>query len=57
MICDSSLWKIVSSNSFRSISSTNLTLHKLEEFMEGEAFDEIIESLSLKAQEESLSKL
>ena len=35
----------------------NLTLHKLEEFLEGEAFDEMIESLSLKAQEESLSKL
>ncbi len=35
----------------------NLTLHKLEEFLEGEAFDEIIESLSLKAQEESLSQL
>ena len=35
----------------------NFTLHKLEEFLEGEAFDEIIESLSLKAQEESLSKL
>ena len=35
----------------------NLTLHKLEEFLEGEAFDEIIESLSLKAQEESLIKL
>ncbi len=35
----------------------NLTLHKLEEFLEGEAFDEIIESLSLRAQEESLSKL
>ncbi|MDC3083937.1 peptide chain release factor 1 [Candidatus Pelagibacter sp.] len=35
----------------------NLTLHKLEEFLEGEAFDEIIESLSLKAQEDSLSKL
>ena len=35
----------------------NLTLHKLEEFLEGEAFDEIIEYLSLKAQEESLSKL
>ena len=35
----------------------NLTLHKLEEFLEGEAFDEIIESLSLKAQEESLSRL
>jgi len=35
----------------------NLTLHKLDEFLEGEAFDEIIEALSLKAQEESLSKL
>ena len=35
----------------------NLTLHKLEEFLEGEVFDEIVESLSLKAQEESLSKL
>ena len=35
----------------------NLTLHKLEEFLEGEAFDEIVESLSLKAQEESLNKL
>ena len=35
----------------------NLTLHRLEEFLEGEAFDEMIESLSLKAQEESLNKL
>ena len=35
----------------------NLTLHKLEDFLEGEAFDEMIESLSLKAQEESLSNL
>ncbi len=35
----------------------NLTLHKLEEFLEGEAFDEVIESLTLKSQEESLSKL
>ena len=35
----------------------NLTLHKLEEFLEGEIFDEMIESLSLKAQEESLNKL
>ena len=35
----------------------NLTLHKLEEFLEGEIFDEMIESLSLKAQEESLSNL
>ena len=35
----------------------NLTLHKLEEFLEGEVFDEMIESLTLQAQEESLSKL
>ncbi len=35
----------------------NLTIHKLEEFLEGEAFEEIIESLTLQAQEESLSKL
>ena len=35
----------------------NLTLHKLEEFLEGEAFDEMIESLILQAQEESLSNL
>ena len=35
----------------------NLTLHKLEEFLEGEIFDEMIESLTLKAQEESLSNL
>ena len=35
----------------------NLTLHKLEEFLEGEVFDEMIESLTLQAQEESLSSL
>ena len=35
----------------------NFTLHKLGEFLEGEAFDEMIESLSLKAQEESLKNL
>ena len=35
----------------------NLTLHRLEEFLEGEAFDEIVESLTLQAQEESLSNL
>ena len=35
----------------------NLTLHRLEEFLEGEAFDEIIESLTLQAQEESLINL
>ena len=34
----------------------NLTLHKLEEFMEGEIFDEMIESLSLQAQEDQLNK-
>ena len=35
----------------------NLTLHKLEEFMEGEIFDEMIESLNLQAQEDELSKV
>ena len=35
----------------------NLTLHKLEEFMEGEIFDEMIENLILQAQQEELSKL
>ena len=35
----------------------NLTLHKLEEFMEGEIFDEIIDSLNLHAQEEELKTL
>ncbi len=35
----------------------NLTLHKLEEFLEGEAFDDMIESLTLQAQEESLNSL
>ena len=35
----------------------NLTLHKLEEFLEGEVFDEMIESLTLQAQEERLSNL
>ena len=35
----------------------NLTLHKLEEFLEGEAFDEMIENLTLQAQEEKLSNL
>ena len=35
----------------------NLTLHKLDEFLEGEAFDEMIESLTLQAQEDSLSNL
>ena len=35
----------------------NLTLHKLEDFLEGEVFDEMIESLTLQAQEERLSNL
>ena len=35
----------------------NLTLHKLEEFMEGEIFDEMIESLTIQAQQDELSKL
>ena len=35
----------------------NLTLHKLEEFMEGEIFDEMIEILSLQAQEDQLNKI
>ncbi len=35
----------------------NLTLHKLDEFLEGEVFDELIETLTLQAQEESLKKL
>ena len=35
----------------------NLTLHKLEEFMEGEIFDEMVENLNLKAQQEELSKI
>ena len=35
----------------------NLTLHKLEEFMQGEIFDEMIENLSIQAQQEKLSNL
>jgi len=35
----------------------NLTLHKLEEFMEGEIFEEMIESLSIQAQQDQLSDL
>ena len=35
----------------------NLTLHKLEEFLEGEIFDEMIENLTLHAQEEKLQNL
>ena len=36
---------------------TNLTLHKLEEFMQGEIFDEMVENLILQAQEEELKNL
>ena len=35
----------------------NLTLHKLEEFMEGEIFEEMIESLTIQAQQDQLSNL
>ena len=35
----------------------NLTLHKLDEFLEGEVFEEMIEALTLQAQEESLNTL
>ncbi|MDP7541000.1 MAG: peptide chain release factor 1 [Candidatus Pelagibacter bacterium] len=35
----------------------NLTIHKLEEFMQGGIFDEIIENLILQAQEEELKNL
>ena len=35
----------------------NLTLHKLDEFLEGEVFDEIVENLNLHAQEEKLNSL
>ena len=35
----------------------NLTLHKLEEFLQGEIFDEFIENLNLQAQEEQLENL
>ena len=36
---------------------TNLTLHKLEEFMQGEIFDEMVENLTLQVQEEELKNL
>ena len=35
----------------------NLTLHKLEEFMQGEIFDEMVENLTLQAQEQELINL
>ena len=34
-----------------------MTLHKLEDFMQGEIFDEFVENLNLQAQEEKLSNL
>ena len=34
-----------------------MTLHKLEEFLEGEIFDEIIDNLNLQDQEEKLTNL
>ena len=35
----------------------NMTLHKLEEFLEGEIFDEFIDNLNLRDQEEKLTNL
>ena len=35
----------------------NLTLHKLSEFMEGEIFDQMVENLSIQAQQEELSNI
>ena len=35
----------------------NLTLHKLEEFMQGEIFDEMVENLSIQAQQQELRNL
>ena len=35
----------------------NLTLHKLDEFLEGEIFDEMVENLNLQAQKEKLDNL
>ena len=35
----------------------NLTLHKLDEFMEGEIFDDMIENLNLQAQQQELNKI
>ena len=35
----------------------NLTLHKLQEFMDGEIFDQMVENLSLSAQEEELKNI
>ena len=35
----------------------NFTLHKLDEFMEGEIFDEMLENLNLQAQQYELNKI
>ena len=35
----------------------NLTLHKLDEFMDGEIFDELVENLVLRSQEEEINQL
>ena len=35
----------------------NLTLHKLDEFMQGEIFEEMVENLTIQAQEEEFKKL
>ena len=35
----------------------NLTLHKLEEFMQGEIFEDMIQNLTIQAQEEELNNL
>ena len=35
----------------------NLTIHKLDEFLEGEIFDEMVENLNLQAQKEKLNNL
>ena len=35
----------------------NITLHKLNEFMQGEIFEEMVENLTLQAQEEELKKM
>ena len=41
----------------KNLKQRKIISHRLEEFLEGEAFDEMIESLTLQAQEDSLSSL